>query len=79
MLWDDPVQTVSNAVALSLVMPTMMPDQIEDESDERVQALLNKIDEAKIKTKTYGVIPILREFERLREVFQQKHRWMLEP
>ena len=72
MLWPDPIYAVTNTVALILTMPTMMPDQIEEESDERLQIVLNKIDQAEAQAKMFRLAPILNKFTQLTHNFKQQ-------
>tara|TARA_R110002126_G_scaffold110918_2_gene248576 strand:- start:106232 stop:107047 length:816 start_codon:yes stop_codon:yes gene_type:complete len=74
MLWADPIHAVTSAVALILTMPTMLPDQfnqMEESIDDRSQALLNKIGEAKNKSLRYGLIPILEQLQRSSQAFHE--------
>ena len=45
-LWMDPVHAITTMAAVTLMIPTMMPDQTEEEFNQRSDALLNKISEA---------------------------------
>lgn len=71
MFLEAPFVTLKEILALISVMPTMLPDQIEQEADDRLQVLLDKIDKEEANAKRYKLVPIISTFERLTINFQQ--------
>ncbi len=70
-LWIEPWNTVTSLLALSFMMVIPIEIKREIKIDQRIQDLLDSLEEEERKTKTYGLMPILNTFDVLTDKFKQ--------